>query len=279
MLPLDSIVCGDNVEALRGFPDMCIDLTVTSPPYDNLRKYNGYSFDFEGVAQELWRVTKVGGVVAWVVGDQTIDGDERGTPFSQALHFKSLGFKLHDTMIYAKTHCPTYDPRNKRYKQAFEYMFVFCKGHIATYNAIKDHPVIHAGKKLSGGRRERDGTTRANDSEKTFGEFQARLNVWTYHAGFMKSTQDKAAYDHPAIFPEKLAEDHILSWSNEGDVVLDPFSGSGTTAKMALKNGRHYIGIDVSEEYCGIARRRIKGFAAKQAEEASRPVVEQVRLF
>lgn len=248
---------GDCRESLRGMPDGCIDLTVTSPPYDGLRTYNGYSFDFEGIASELYRVTKPGGVLVWVVGDATVKGSETGTSFRQALHFKDVcGFNLHDTMIYAKDNVFAYDPRNGRYKHAFEFMFVLTKGRPATFNPILDKPTKKTGSSGVTGSRNKKGVLRAaKDVE--FKEMQARFNIWSYGVGFNQTTKDKEAFKHPAIFPEALARDHILSWSNPGDLVLDPFLGSGTTGKMALANGRRFIGCEISAEYLEIARRRI----------------------
>lgn len=253
---LNKIVTGDNVEVMRDMPDGCIDLTVTSPPYDGLRTYNGYSFDFEAVASELYRVTKDGGLVVWVVNDSTVNGSESLTSFRQALYFKSIGFNVHDTMIYAKNNVYAHDPRNKRYKQSFEYMFVLSKGRPVTYNEIKDRPNKHAGRVIRGTKgRTRDGVKR-DIVPQVIAEFQARFNIWYYTTGGSVAS-DKIAFEHPAIFPEKLAEEHILSWSNSGDLVFDPFGGSGTTAKMALLNDRKYLHIDVSEEYNEIARKRV----------------------
>jgi len=259
---LNQIICGDNVEVMRQMPDNCIDLTVTSPPYDNLRTYNGFSFDFEGVAKELYRITKDGGVVVWVVGDATIDGSETGTSFRQALYFKEIGFNLHDTMIYEKDTQPCHDPRNKRYKQYFEYMFVFSKGKPKTYNEIQDIPTKNAGKVLrKATKRKPNGDMRhftEEGREVKIKDYMARKNIWKFNT-------DKRGAGHPAIFPEQLANDHIISWSNPGDLVFDPFVGSGTTAKMALLNGRNYSGIDISEEYCEIARRRVEQAQAQQS--------------
>ena len=246
----------DCMEGMKLLNDNSIDLTVTSPPYDNLRKYNGYSFDFENTAKELFRITKEGGIVVWIVGDKTDKGSETLTSFKQALYFKELGFNVHDTMIYAKNNVYAHDPRNKRYKQCFEYMFIFSKGKPNTYNEIKDRPNKHAGKTLTGTKgRTKDGVKRELKPI-VMGDFQARFNIWEYTTGGSVS-KDKIAFKHPAIFPEKLAEDHIISWSNEGDIILDCFMGSGTTAKMALLNNRNYIGFESSEEYCSIAEERI----------------------
>jgi len=245
----NKIIQGNCLEVMKTMEDSCIDLTVTSPPYDNLRTYNGYTFDFEGIARELFRVTKQGGVVVWVVGDATINGSETGTSFKQALYFKEIGFNLHDTMIWEKSSF-NHDPRRGRYKQFFEFMFVLTKGKPKTYNEIKDVPIKNAGKMVKSSKRLPNGTIRDYGYIK-MGDFQARSNIW-------KVNQQTKSNGHPAIFPEKLAEDHIISWSNEGDTILDPMCGSGTTLKMAKKNNRNYIGIEISEEYCKIAEARLQ---------------------
>lgn len=256
----NKIITGDNVDILRQFPDKCIDLTVTSPPYDNLRTYNGFEWEFESLAKELYRVTKPGGVVVWVVGDATINGSETGTSFRQALYFKDVGFNLHDTMIYQKDACPF--PEINRYYPVFEYMFILSKGKPRTTNLISDKPNKHYGEKVSGTTRQTDGllvpkVAVKNNMGRRIKEFGVRTNVWLYSVGKWKVAKDAIAYGHPAIFPEQLANDHIISWSNPGDIILDPFGGSGTTAKMALLNGRNYIHIDCSKEYNEIANQRI----------------------
>lgn len=261
---LGKLYYGDCVEVMETFKENSIDLTVTSPPYDNLRDYQGYSFNFEGIALELFRVTKEGGVVVWVVGDATIDGSETGTSFRQALYFKELGFNLHDTMIYHKDGCPF--PETNRYYPAFEYMFVFSIGKPQTVNLIKDKKNLVFNQSLIGStQREKDGRTKKISAHKvepgrTIKEFGVRQNIWKYSPGYMKSTKDDM-WDHPAVFPEKLALDHILSWSNEGDTVLDPLAGSGTTLKMAERHDRKWLGIDVSIKYCEIAAQRLKAEA------------------
>lgn len=253
----NKIICGDSLEVLRNMEDNSVDLTVTSPPYDNLRTYKGFDWDFEGIAKELYRVTKGGGVVVWVVGDATVNGSETGSSFKQALYFKEIGFRLHDTMIYEKNSAAF--PDKNRYYNVFEYMFVFSKGRPSAVNRIEDKKNKWGGTQTFGkvsGRRA-DGTL-SEGKKKTVKEYGVRNNVWRYNTGRGQSTTDDIAFKHPAIFPEKLAEDHIITWSNPGDTVLDPFAGSGTTAKMALLNGRKYISIDISEEYCEIARKRVE---------------------
>jgi DNA modification methylase len=225
----------------------CIDLTITSPPYDNMRAYDGYSFKFEPVASSLFRVTKDGGVVVWVVGDSTKNGTESGTSFNQALYFKQLGFKLHDTMIYLKNNFS--NPSSNRYHQVFEYMFVFVKGKLNTFNAIKDRKNIYVGQKAHGKHRTKDGW-KENTSGCTSEEYGMRHNVWKYVTAGGHMSSDKIAHEHPAIFPEKLAQDHILTWSNENDLVYDPLAGSGTVLKMAALNKRNYIGSEISTKYC-----------------------------
>lgn len=261
-LSLNTIYNMDCIEWMKLIPDWSIDLTVTSPPYDNLRTYNWYSWDFEWVAKELYRVTKQWGVIVWVVWDATVKWSETGTSFKQALYFKEIGFNLHDTMIYSKNNVGMYDPRNKRYKQAFEYMFIFSKGRIKTYNPIQDKPVKSKIISRPHGRKT-DGTFRKRKSDIIAKPFQDRFNVWTYFTGAIIS-KDKIAFQHPAIFPEKLAEDHILSWSNEGDTVLDPFMWSGTTAKMCILNNRNYIWFEISQEYVDIANKRLSEIVEKK---------------
>ena len=252
---LNELICGDNIKVLKGFESNCIDLTVTSPPYDDIRNYNGYSFDFEEVSKQLYRVTKDGGVVVWVVGDAVIKGSESGTSFKQALHFKEIGFRLHDTMIFEKNASSLPDPT--RYNQRFQYMFVFSKGKPKTFNSIKDNLNKHAGAlKTHCSVREKDGKLYSRKN-RVVANYSVRPNIWRYTTGWMTSTSDKIAFQHPAIFPDKLAYDHIISWSNKGDVILDPFVGSGTTCKMAKQLGRNYIGIDISQEYIDIAKKRL----------------------
>lgn len=245
---IDYIKCGDCVELMRDIPDCYIDLTVTSPPYDNLRTYNGFEWCFEDAAKELFRITKTGGVVVWIVNDATIKGDETGSSFKQALFFKECGFNLHDTMIWVKDGGGAVGS-NKCYTQNFEYMFVLSKGVPKTINLIRDKENLSFGIDKSGvGRRKPDGTKKI-EARKPAKEFSKRNNWWYI--------PPQKGNGHPAVFPEQLVNDHILTWSNEGDVVLDPFLGSGTTAKMAILNNRHYIGFEISNEYYQIAIERI----------------------
>jgi len=246
---------GDCVDVMKTFPQGLVDLTVTSPPYDGLRTYKGYSFDFESVAQELYRITKDGGVVVWIVGDSTKDGSESGTSFRQALFFKEQGFKLHDTMIYASEKPPL---THNRYEQKFEYMFVFSKGKPRVFNPLME-VCKHAGKSASHRtfRQDAKGVLEPAHKSEKISDLKFRGNIWTYATGTASAT-DRLARQHPAIFPENLAADHILSWSNFGDTVLDPFVGSGTTGKMAVLNGRNFIGIDISAEYLKITKERIE---------------------
>lgn len=253
---LNTIIEGNCVEVMKTFEDNFIDLTVTSPPYDGLRNYKGYVFPFEEIAQELYRVTKPGGVVVWVVNDATIDGSETGTSFKQALHFMSVGFNLHDTMIFRKKN-PIPQIYRKRYNNEFEFMFVFSKGVVKTHNAIMID-CTHAGLELNG-------TTYKNYSKneqireklaKPVKDKKIKGNIWEYVVG--KKQEDQEAKGHPAPFPCDLARDHINSWTNKGDIVFDPMCGSGTTCRVAAETLRNYIGIDISHDYVEIARQRIK---------------------
>lgn len=255
-MEIDKIYNESNIDTCNRIPNNSIDLVVTSPPYDNLRDYKGYSFEFEKLVKELYRVLKPGGVVVWIVGDATIDGSESCSSFKQAIYFTECGFKLHDTMIYEKNSSafPS-KPTSKRYTQIFEYMFVFCKGKIRDdVNLISDKKNKWAGCQNWGKLTyfHKDGTKKIIDRKiKTIQEYSVRTNIWKYNVGFNDKT------GHPAVFPEELAEDHILTWSNEGDIVYDPFMGSGTTAKMAMLNNRHYIGSEISKEYYDIIIERL----------------------
>ena len=258
---MNKVILGNNVEVLKGFEENIFDLTVTSPPYDNLRDYKGYTFDFEGLAHQLYRVTKEGGIVVWVVGDATVKGSETGTSFRQALYFKDeVGFRLHDTMIYEKSGAAyPASARSNRYSSIFEYMFIFSKGKPKTHNLIKDKENRWAGFQNFGKAtsRQKDGTLKEG-KRFTIQKFGYRNNIWRYVTGKNYTTKDAIAHEHPAIFPEKLAGDHIITWSNKGDLVLDPFNGSGTTGVKSYELDRQFIGVDVSEEYCNLYKRRMK---------------------
>ena len=244
------IYCKDNVEGLRAhIPNNIIDLTVTSPPYDDLRDYEGFNWYFKELAKELYRVTKKGGVVVWIIGDETKDFCETLSSFKQAIYFvENANFKLLDTMIYKKkNYAPAY-PSIKRYANVFEYMFIFAKGKPKTFNPIQREKVRNKKEKV--GYRQKDGSIVRKVKEKGRKTKDAS-NVWSYAVAGGNGT------GHPAPFPEKLAKEHIKSWSNEGDKVLDPFMGSGTTAKMAEVLNRKWIGFEISQEYVNIAYKRI----------------------
>ena len=245
------------MEEMTKMQEGIVDLTVTSPPYDNLRTYEGSLQWNEGiwkqVIKNLYQVTKKGGAVVWVVGDATINGSETGTSFKQALYAMECGFNLHDTMIYKRHSMPN---SAQRYSQDFEYVFVFSKSKVNTFNPIQE-ACRYAGVGTSPTSRDINGNL-ISKGRRVIKDTKKKGNVWTYSAGAGKSTKDKIAHAHPAIFPEQLVQDHIISWSNEGDLVFDPFLGSGTTAKIAKKLNRNFIGIEKVEEYFDIAQERIK---------------------
>ncbi len=259
-MELNKIYNENCLDTMARMPDGFVGLVVTSPPYDNLRDYNGYSFDFETTARELYRVTKPGGVVVWVVGDATINGSETGTSFRQALYFMECGFNLHDTMIYQQAGTGA-KGSNLAYWQSFEYMFILSKCSPKTVNRLNDIPNSAAGKKRSISQKSAKVGTRVDRPNVISPIFSVRPNVWFYATGQNDTT------DHPAPFPEKLAADHIYSWSNESDLVYDPFMGSGTTAKMAHLQNRKWIGSEISAEYVALAEKRLE------------PYLMQMRLF
>jgi site-specific DNA-methyltransferase (adenine-specific) len=251
----------DCIEWMQSVDSDSIDMTLTSPPYDKIRNYEGYSFDFESTAKELYRITKPGGVVIWNVADQTVNGSETCTSMKQALYFVECGFKLHDTMIYLKKN--PMPSSGKRYHQSWEYIFCFSKGVPNTFNPIEvecKYANLNANQKYRGvdGKKNYK-VTKRNAVSKV-------KNVFEYIIGGGHTTKDKIAFEHPAIMPEKLAEDQIKTWTNEGDVVIDPFAGSGTTAKMCLMNHRKFYGCEISEEYCNIFIKRLEQFETKLIE-------------
>jgi site-specific DNA-methyltransferase (adenine-specific) len=248
-MTLDQIICGDNVEVLSTLPDECIDLVVTSPPYDDLRAYGGHSWNFAGVARELTRVLKPGGVIVWVVADATVDGSETGTSMRQALHFMSIGLNLHDTMVWEKGVVAF--PESVRYNQKSEFMFVLSKGSPATFNGLKDHRNVSHGRKVTGKDRNPDGSFKERTGlGNECPEYSLRGNVWHIW-------NQNRGIGHPAPFPETLAKDHVASWSNPGDVILDPFAGSGTTLKAAKELNRHWLGIEINPTYVEICKARL----------------------
>ena len=265
MLEINKIYNADCLELMKQIPDKSIDCVITSPPYDNLRTYNGnlkWNFEiFKNIAKDLYRILKSGGVVVWVVGDQTIKGSESGTSFKQALYFKEIGFKLHDTMIYKKNGLTF--PETIRYYQCFEYMFVFSKGKPKTINLINDRKNKQANKNITGNYRDIDGTLKimsGTKQKRKIKEYGVRWNIWDYDIGWGKSYKEDYLKGHPAIFSEKLAQDHILSWSNENDLVLDCFSGSGTTAIACSELKRNFICIEKDFEYWKASCERLENY-------------------
>jgi len=264
---INKIIQGNCVDIMKQMPEACIDLVVTSPPYDKLRDYKGYTFNFKEIVRYLYKIIKPNGVVIWVVGDSIVDGGESGTSFRQALFFMKTGFKLFDTMLYEKTGVNF--PSKGRYTQIFEYMFVFSRGKPKTFNPIKDVPKLWEGSWGKATRRQKNGTLKeikiencgkAKSGRATDGRYgyKQRTNIWKIINGKKFAHTDILAYEHPATFPEALARDHIISWSNPGDIVLDPMCGAGTTCKMAKQLKRNYIGIDISNTYCKLAEQRLK---------------------
>lgn len=247
---MTEMILGDCLEKLKELPDNSVDLTVTSPPYDNLRKYESLSFDnFKICAEELKRVTAFGGIIVWVVGDATVNGSETGTSFRQALYFKEIGLNIHDTMIYHSEKPPL---THNRYEQKFEYMFIFSKNKPKVFNGLREKSK-HAGLSRTKSTFRHDGENlKPNHLLKPVSETKLKGNVWSYQTGGKN-------FGHPAIFPLKLAEDHIKSWSNPGDTVLDPFMGSCSTGVAAKNLNRKFIGIELDKEYFEIAKKRIEG--------------------
>jgi len=268
MIEINKLYNQDCLATMIQIDNNSVDMVLTSPPYDDLRtynkhlsgnktEYNGYSFPFEQIVQELFRIVKKGGVVVWVVGDATNKGSETGTSFRQALYFKKCGFDIYDTMIYQKTGTPF--PQKTRYNQIFEYMFVFSKGKPNTFNPIMKKNVTAGAVRHSRKFRNADGEMIDGFNGKPINEYGIDNNVWVMRNGMYKSTKDIVAFEHPAIFPEELAIRHIISWTKENDLIYDPFMGSGTTAKAAIQLKRNWIGSEIDKSYCDICEKRLNG--------------------
>lgn len=258
-MPKSDVFCCDCVDGMKRLSDECIDLTVTSPPYDNLRDYHGYVFDWKETIRQLYRVTKDGGVVVWIVNDQTVNGSETGTSFRQALFAMECGFNLHDTMIWEKDAFAF--PDENRYYPVFEYMFVFSKGEPKTANMITDRINLWGGTKIHGTSRQADGTLKPNNGigKRDVPEYGRRTSVWKINAEKNNKT------GHHAVFPIQLAADHIRSWSNEGDTVLDPFLGSATTRLAAYDLNRDFIGYEIDETYFNLGCERFERHTAQMS--------------
>lgn len=252
---LNRIFNEDNLATMQRIPDGKIDLILTSPPYADMRSYNGFSWSFEKMLPEMFRIVKPGGVVVWVVGDKTHKGSEMLEPFTQALAFKAAGFLVHDTMIWTAERPPK---THRRYEQKFEFMFVFSKGVPSTFNPIMERCVCAGDTHRH--RYRHDGTDlRDAHGKNPVATHRIKGNVWKCHVGG-GSAETKRAHEHPAIFPLQLAVDHVKSWTNPGDVVYDPFMGSGTTAIAAIKTKRRYIGSEISSDYCNLISARVTAF-------------------
>jgi site-specific DNA-methyltransferase (adenine-specific) len=273
MIEVNKLYNEDCLLTMANMDDNSVDMVLTSPPYDDLRtynkhltgnrtEYNGYSFPFEQITQELFRVVKKGGVVIWVVGDATNKGSETGTSFRQALYFKECGFDLYDTMIYQKTGTPF--PQKDRYNQIFEYMFVFSKGKPNTFNPIMKKNVTAGAVRHSRKFRNADGEMVEGFNGKPINEYGVDNNVWIMRNGMYKSTKDIVAFEHPAIFPEELAVRHVVSWTKENDLIYDPFMGSGTSAKAAIQLKRNWIGSEIDKGYCDVCEKRLSGMVNQE---------------
>lgn len=258
-----TIYTADCIDFMRKMKPGTVDLVVTSPPYDDLRVYNGFTFDHRKVARGLAKIVKVGGVVVWVIGDQ-INGGRTLTSFEHAFSFRKAGFTVHDVMIFKKRNTPFM--RKRAYTNCYEFMFVFSKGIPSVFNPLRS-PSVRSGPAQLPYLKGTDGVNRK--TERLLSEHKVRTNIWSYAVGKGGTTSDRYAFKHPAMFPENLARDHILSWSNPGDLVFDPMCGAGTTCKMAKATGRRWLGVDVSSEYVAIAERRVR--ETKRSTEDSRP--------
>ena len=252
----DTVLVGDCVELLPTLPQA--DLILTSPPYGTMRDYGGHEFDWRVVADAIVPALAPGGVLVWIVKDQTIDGSKSGESFRQALYFLDAGLRLHDVLIYRKA--ANSNPTPNRVFQDSEFMFVFSNGAPRTANITKDVPSLWAGttRGINGTGRSSKGNNPTSPGKRLIGPYKNRGTVWEYLVGYGHSAPDFLdAHDHPAIFPLTLAKDHISMWTNPGDLVIDPMCGSGTTLRAAKDLNRRYIGIDIHAPYVALAEQRL----------------------
>ncbi len=267
---VNKIHCCDGIVGMRMLPDNCIPLTVTSPPYDDQRCYGNHKWSFETftkIADQLYRLTIPGGVVVWVVQDGMKNGSLSGTSARQWLHFQEIGFNLDSMIILA---CQGWRPQTRRYANQFHYGFVLSKGSPRTFNPIRDRENTSAGQRLRSSRRNKKGmaVTTYNSSCLRLGEDNYRTNIWFCDVGWGKTTKDWYVYEcHPALMPEDMARDLIVSWSRPGELAFDPMAGAGTTCKMALLTNRRYLGFEIHEPYFRIAQRRLWDAQVRQRNE------------
>ena len=234
------------------------DLILTSPPYDDLRTYGGGVFDFGSIADACVGALVDGGVIVWVVGDGIEGYSETGSSFRHALGFMRRGLKLHQTMLYQTTREAPTAPN--RYARVHEYMFVFSNGRPRVANIIRDKPNTTSGtvhrRKMIGRYADNSKPHRNYKRNRIVSpEFGPRTNIWKYHTSPFSNAN--RFDEHPAVFPDALARDHIRTWTNPGDLVIDPMAGSGTTLRAAKDLGRSSIGIEIHENYIDIIERRM----------------------
>ncbi|QOJ19113.1 MAG: site-specific DNA-methyltransferase [Phycisphaeraceae bacterium] len=253
---LDTVQCMDCVEGMRQLPDVCIDHAVFSPPYDQIRTYKGFSYDLARTGEELFRVLKDGAIAAMVIQDQTIKFGKSLTSFRTIVDWcDRIGFKLFECVIYRK-HGSEGAWWTHRFRVDHEYIPLFLKGDRPAYfnkEPLKV-PSKHGGKVMSGsGNRRTDGETNST-VRRPINEMKCRGTVWPY---LMAGDKDPLKRKHPAVFPDAIPRDTIQCFCPEGGIVLDPFMGCGTTAVAAKQMGRHFIGFDISAEYCELVRQRL----------------------
>lgn len=269
---IDTLLLCDCVDGMRRLPSNSIPLTVTSPPYGKLRDYGGHQFRFEETADELYRITEEGGVICWVVAEQT-EGEQSGISSEQRLFFRRTGFRLHDRIFVGKLGGSRHQ-RTNGYINVVQEVFVLTKGEPRYVNVLADRPNLTAGAPVTRNARRPDGTFRREPvPDMVRAPYGKRTNLWIYEDGYIHTTRDKFAYDHPALMLESLAEDLIISYSRPRDVVFDPLTGAGTTAKMAIANGRHFLGMEIYEPYLLLAQRRV----ASGRKELRRRLAEEFR--
>lgn len=254
---VDKVHCMECVEGMEMLPDDCVDLVVTSPPYDAVRKYNGFAFDLHQTGAQIHRVLKDGGIAAMVIQDQTKDFGKSLTSFRTIIDWcDSFGFKLFECVIYRKNGSEGAWWKH-RFRVDHEYIPLFLKGDRPAYFDKQPLrvPSKHGGKVMSGsGNRRTDGATNGT-VRREINATKCRGTIWNY---LMAGDKNPLKRKHPAVFPDAIPSDLIQCFCPPGGIVLDPFIGSGSTAVQALKHERHFIGFDISQEYCDLCNQRLE---------------------
>lgn len=276
------IIDGDVAKNLVNLGDNSINCTITSPPYFGLRKYSDnheseigkepdlkdYISNLQNIFGTLWHKTRDDGTLFLNLGDSYIDNQLQGVPWRVALALADVGWILRSDIIWKKPNAMPSSIKN-RFTVEHEYVFFFSKkkkGYSFYQDAVREpHVTFSENSKMRGGRNhlgKRGGTPEAGKNAGNSNLHDGRWDQAFHPLGRNKRTVweiplGKFRGAHFAVFPEKLVETCINVATVEGDLVFDPFTGSGTTGLVAIRSGRNFLGCELVPEYAQMARQRI----------------------